>query len=146
MQVELSEDEKFDKITKAEVNRGVVAEVVGNKIQKRDFDVMVFYADPVIMEKYPIRFRLFKQTYSAICHEGTSESTFSDAGRHYNKYRSVVDAGTLSEAVECVSGEKRLPTSCADIQKAYKKMKRDRVASAAAEASSVIIASSSSSS
>ena len=79
---------------------------------------------------------MFKGAAAAICHEGTSETTFSEAGRHFAKTRTDVNSETLCRGLMCKFGEKRRPTAVVDIQKAHKKLKRDRSARKSAGAAS----------
>ena len=123
----------------ASVKCGYMNEIKAGKVQRRKFDMMVFYANGETIKKFPVRSYMFKGVAAAICHEGTSETTFSEAGRHFAKTRTDVNSQTLCQGLMCKSGEKRRPTAATDIQKAYKKVKRDRLAqkSAAAAASAL---------
>ena len=108
-------------------------------MKSQKFDMMVFYANELAMKKFPVRSYMFKGVAAAICHEGTSETTFSEADRNFSKTRTDVSSQSLCQGLMCKSGEKRRPTAAIDIQKAYKKLKKDRLAqkSAAAAASAL---------
>jgi hypothetical protein len=76
---------------------------------KQKFNVMVFWADPVICHKFRLRARVFKGVFAVVEVEATSESSFSGAGRAFDKQRTQVDPGQLCSTVYCVAGEKNRP-------------------------------------
>ena len=102
-------------------------------LQRPAFDPMFFWANPGMVKKYPRRARVFKGSFAGVGAEATSESTFSVAGRAFNKSRTDIAPGQLCNSVVCLSGEKRSPTDATVVQASYKKMKARRVAAAAAE-------------
>ena len=59
------------------------------------FNIMIFWADPVIRSKFPGLALVFNMVYGAVSHEATSESAFSGAGRASNKARTLVGSTTL---------------------------------------------------
>ena len=119
------------------VKYGFIREIKAGKVQSQKFDMMVFYANEGTMKKFPVRSYMFKGVAAAICHEGTSETTFSEADRHFSKTRTDVSSQSLCQGLMCKSGEKRRPTAAIDIQKAYKKLKKDRLAQKSAAASAL---------
>ena len=96
--------------------------VEGGKIQDRKFNVLVFWADPVIKAKYRIRFRIFLGNMAALSQEATSEITFSLAGRAYTKARACTAPEKVCDHVVCRSGERVAPTSSSDVLAMYKKI------------------------
>ena len=102
----------------AVVRNGFIREIKSGNVIDRKFDMMVFYANEVINKKFPVRSYMFKGVAAAICHEGTSETTFSEAGRHFSKTRTDVSSQSLCQGLMCKSGEKRRRTAAIDIQKA----------------------------
>jgi hypothetical protein len=108
----------------------------GHGGEEERFNVLAFWADPAIRTTFPVRERVFESVFAAVNHEATCESMFSVAGQLYSNSRSDMSVKQLCEAVMCASGEKRCPTSAAEVQRAYKKMKRDRAAAEGASSSS----------
>ena len=95
---------------------------------KTDFDVLVFWAHPHICDKFEGRARVFKGVYAAITHEATSESTFSGAGRAFNKQRTLLDPGQLCDTVVCVSREKLSSTDSTEVLQCLKGLGGQRAA------------------
>jgi hypothetical protein len=122
-----SEDKEWDEITKGGIQCGAVT--ANGKI---DFDVLFFWAHPRICDKSKGRARVFKGVYAAITHESTSESTFSGAGRAFNKQRTLLDPGQLCDKVVCVSREKLSSTGSTEVLRAFKFLGGQRVANTAA--------------
>lgn len=58
-----AEDDSWNSMSRADFNCGVVSEISDGRIQAPKFNVMVFYAHPHIMAKYPRRFRAFKKFF-----------------------------------------------------------------------------------
>jgi hypothetical protein len=85
--------------------------------------VLVFWANPLIRAKFPGRARVFNAVFAAITHEATSESTFSGAGRAFNKQRTRLGVGQLCDTVVCVSGEKLNPTKSTDVWPSFEELK-----------------------
>ena len=59
----------------ASVKCGYMNEIKAGKVQRRKFDMMVFYANGETIKKFPVRSYMFKGVAAAICHEGTSETS-----------------------------------------------------------------------
>jgi hypothetical protein len=118
-----SEDKHWEDITKSDIQCGAVT-VNG----KTEFDVLVFWAHPHICDKFEGRARVFKGVYAAITHEATSESTFSGAGRAFNKQRTLLDPGQLCDTVACVSREKLSSTDSTEVLQCLKGLGGQRAA------------------
>ena len=101
----------------------------GNQVQGRKFGMTIFYANGGAAKKYLARSFMFKGVAASICPEGTSETAFSETSRHFDKTRTDVNSEALCQGSICKSGEKRRQTAAIDIQKVYRKLKRDRLAS-----------------
>ena len=65
----------MEPMPKADFSCGIVSEIVEGRIQAPKFNVMVLYANPHIIAKYPRHVRAFKKVFAAINHEATSEGT-----------------------------------------------------------------------
>jgi hypothetical protein len=127
-----SEEVLWDKMDQSDYERGVVREVVGGIIMPAKFNVLVFWANPLIKAKFRARFRVFLGNFAAINHEATSESTFSEAGRAFTKSRTSLDPQQLCDHVVCCSGERSAPTSSDDVLAMYKKIAAEKLARKAA--------------
>ena len=90
-----SEEVLWNGMIESDYNCGVVREVVGSTIMPAKFNVLVFWANPLIKAKFRLRFRVFLGNFAAINHEATSESTFSEAGRAFTKSRTSLDQQQL---------------------------------------------------
>ena len=64
--------------------------------------------------------------YGAVSHEATSESTFSGAGRAFNKARTLVGSTTLCDSIVVSSGEKRHAATAAEVCAAYRDRRKRR--------------------
>ena len=92
------------------------------------FSIMIFWVDPVIRSKFPGLALVFNMVYGAVSHEATSESTFSGAGRAFNKARTLVGSTTLRDSIVVSSGEKRHAATAAEVCAAYRdRRKRQRL-------------------
>ena len=137
--VELNSDEDslWANMSAEDYKIGVVQRYGGTAtkqtLQPPAFDPMFFWANPGMVKKYPRRARVFRGSFAGVGAEATSESTFSVAGRAFNKFRTDIAPGQLYNSVVCLSGEKRSPTDATVVQASYKKMKARRVAAAATE-------------
>ena len=114
--------------------RGVVREVVGGIIMPAKFNVLVFWANPLIKAKFRARFRVFLGNFAAINHEATSESTFSEAGRAFTKSRTSLDPQQLCDHVVCCSGERSVPTASENFLAMYERIAAEKLARKAAAA------------
>ena len=90
------------------------------------FNIMIFWADPVIRCKFPGLALVFNMVYGAVSHEATSESTFSGAGRAFNKARTLVGSTTLRDSIVVSSGEKRHAATAAEVCAAYRDRRKGR--------------------
>ena len=90
------------------------------------FSIMIFWVDPVIRSKFPGLALVFNMVYGAVSHEATSESTFSGAGRAFNKARTLVGSTTLCDSIVVSSGEKRHAATAAEVCAAYRDRRKRR--------------------
>ena len=70
----------------------------------------------MIRSKFPGLALVFNMVYGAVSHEATSESTFSGAGRAFNKARTLVGSTTLRDSIVVLLGRsatRRRPRRCA---------------------------------
>jgi len=80
----------------------------------------------VIRSKFPGLALVFNMVYGAVSHEATSESTFSGAGRAFNKARTLVGPTTPRDSIVVSSGEKRHAATAAEVCAAYRDRRKRR--------------------
>jgi hypothetical protein len=80
---------------------------------------MVFWANPIIIARFPAHAAMALSYYSAVLHEATSERTFSDCSRFLTDIRSTMSSDSVCSQVLINSGERIENISPAAIKEHY---------------------------
>ena len=112
-----SREVELERWSKVKTSRELMMHGVERSVDGGDsFNIMIFWADPVIRSKFPGLALVFNMVYGAVSHEATSESTFSGAGRAFNKARTLIGSTTLRDSIWSLPGRsatRRRPRRCA---------------------------------